>query len=579
MAQRTAWLRRTYPVLFALFPILALAAHNPGRYLARDVLILCALSGVAVVLAVATVVTLMGARRRNDRNEAADVAALIVFSGVVLFYGYPMMRSIFVRAAAGMRVAAASAYWSRGGARERDVFIALIVVLALCSLVWWSVARTARGAMTRVGSLVSAFAKQSARPVGTALSGAGAMLVLSSLCQLGYVRLADARTIANAPLMNDLRRPVATHPVTTQGGPRAPKRDIYVVILDEYAAADVYRDRYGFDNTAFEDSLRALGFRIPQSVRSNYAVTLLSLTSLLNFAHARSLADAVDSRSSDYGVAGYLIEHNRAARFLKAQGYRYVLFPSREFTPTARSDVADEVYDPEPGFDVARAAYGSELIYQWVQSTPVASFERFFQSYTAIRSQYAMHTLDALTTVAVRPRGSPVFAVAHVLMPHWPYTVDSDCRPRPAASYNQADTSGLAAQVRCLNRLTLRTVRALIARSATPPIIILQGDHGSQALHPFDNPPGALTPDQARERFQPLGAYFLPDGGAAALPDSVSIVNVLRYVFAYYFGADLPPLPNTMFFSSWRSPYSMTRVTDDFRLEARTRTASHARAR
>jgi len=92
VAQRTAWLRRTYPVLFALFPILALAAHNPGRYLARDVLILCALSGVAVVLAVATVVTLMGARRRNDRNEAADVAALIVFSGVVLFYGYPMMR-------------------------------------------------------------------------------------------------------------------------------------------------------------------------------------------------------------------------------------------------------------------------------------------------------------------------------------------------------------------------------------------------------------------------------------------------------------------------------------------------------
>jgi hypothetical protein len=52
------------------------------------------------------------------------------------------------------------------------------------------------------------------------------------------------------------------------------------------------------------------------------------------------------------------------------------------------------------------------------------------------------------------------------------------------------------------------------------------------------------------------------------MPESTSIVNVLRHVFSYYFDADLPPLPNTMFYS-YQLPYAMTELDDDFRAAAR----------
>jgi hypothetical protein len=39
---------------------------------------------------------------------------------------------------------------------------------------------------------------------------------------------------------------------------------------------------------------------------------------------------------------------------------------------------------------------------------------------------------------------------------------------------------------------------------------------------------------------------------------------VLRYVFGYYYGADLPPLPNTMYYSHWKRPYRLTPLGDDF---------------
>jgi hypothetical protein len=108
-------------------------------------------------------------------------------------------------------------------------------------------------------------------------------------------------------------------------------------------------------------------------------------------------------------------------------------------------------------------------------------------------------------------------------------------------------------------------VRTIIATSPVPPIIILQGDHGTQTLHPFDHVGRPTSVAQNMERFRAFGAYYLPDGGNTAMPDSVTIVNVLRYVFGYYFHADLPPLPNTMYFSPWQRPYRLTEVDDHFR--------------
>jgi hypothetical protein len=146
-------------------------------------------------------------------------------------------------------------------------------------------------------------------------------------------------------------------------------------------------------------------------------------------------------------------------------------------------------------------------------------------------------------------------------MPHRPYIVDASCRrraepvPWSVPFGSPVDKEAYVAQLHCTNRLVLDAVSGILARSPTPPIIILQGDHGTMSLQPFAHPERPPPSEAVRERHGAFGAYHLPYGGADAMPDSVTLVNVLRVVFAYYLGADLAPLPDDVYFSYERTPY------------------------
>jgi hypothetical protein len=409
------------------------------------------------------------------------------------------------------------------------------------------------------------------------LTVVGAVLVVWSGAQVAVHEAAGARALARSELVRELARPVPMRargaaPVgdSAAGGARR-KRDVYVLVLDEYASSNVLRERFGFDNRPFEDSLRALGFRVPASVRSNYAITLLSVPSLLNFAQMRPLADEMAAGSRTSAPLNYLTEHNRAAAFLKAQGYRYAFFPSTWFPATLASAEADTQYDPYRGFDLARSIYRSEFDTKLESVTMLSAFRNVLPSAAAVYAEHVARTFAGVTAMAGSAR--PTFVFAHVLMPHSPWVVDAACRPALARDlmsqgwdHSPASHAMLRDQVQCVNEQTLKTVRALIARSQPSPIIIIQGDHGTEeSLNPPLSDTAVPDVEQARERFRAFGAYFLPGGGAATMPESTSVVNVLRHVFSYYFDADLPPLPNTMYYS-YQLPYAMTELDDDFRV-------------
>jgi hypothetical protein len=92
--------------------------------------------------------------------------------------------------------------------------------------------------------------------------------------------------------------------------------------------------------------------------------------------------------------------------------------------------------------------------------------------------------------------------------------------------------------------------------SKVPPIILLQGDHGTPARG-YSRAPAAETVGAAAawERFGAFGAYYLPDGGAEVFGDSVTVVNVLGDVLRHYFGADLPRESDAHFVTVEGRPY------------------------
>jgi hypothetical protein len=85
-------------------------------------------------------------------------------------------------------------------------------------------------------------------------------------------------------------------------------------------------------------------------------------------------------------------------------------------------------------------------------------------------------------------------------------------------------------------------VPKLIANSATPPIIIIQGDHGP------------TVPSQARERMRILNVYYLP-GVDAPLYPTITPVNTFRVIFNTYFGQNLELLDDVSLYSVYRHPF------------------------
>jgi hypothetical protein len=110
--------------------------------------------------------------------------------------------------------------------------------------------------------------------------------------------------------------------------------------------------------------------------------------------------------------------------------------------------------------------------------------------------------------------------------------------------------------------MVLATVTHLLRDSPVPPVILLQGDHGSATrgftrAHAVDQ----LTPLAAWERLGAFGAYYLPDSGAAALGDSVTVVNVLGDVLRHYLGAELPRVSDDRFLSVEDAPFDFRPVS------------------
>jgi hypothetical protein len=507
------WLKPWYPFFFALIPILNILTRNPGGSRLDDiaVVMVCALIITGAVYLMAAL-----ALRRAPR----PLLPVVVLAILLLIYGKTVLGGL------SRRVAGASPV----------VTLAAVCAILLLSLFW--LAR---------------------RPL--LLDRANTFFTLTGLLMVGWLGfrmvtdlLHAGSVVKHSVLIRQLAQPILTK---GSGAAGSSQRDVYLIVLDEYANAAVLRDVLLFDNRVFEDSLRHLGFTIPRSVHSNYVHTLLSLPSLLNFSHLTRLSEEVGRRSTDATLPNYLLENNRAVAFFKRQGYRFLFFPSQWWPSTDRNRNADWQFDAWPGFSPARAATRSDLRRSLLATTAFA----FLKRDDHWDADYIRRTLNRLEQVPTQPE--PTFAFAHVVSPHSPYVFRPDCHVSQETSVDGKVGRRLAytGQLQCLNQMVLQTVTEILHRSAVPPIIVLQGDHGTNLLRYSEAESASLvTPAQARERFGAFGAYYLPDDGGRLFADSVSVVNVLQRILSHYYGASVPPSADDFYLSLERTPYDFVKL-------------------
>ncbi len=366
-----------------------------------------------------------------------------------------------------------------------------------------------------------------------------------------------------------MRRAIVTKNVQAAARP-AGVPDVYLIILDKYSSGQWMRHTYGVDQSAFEDSLRALGFVVPRAARANYAHTHLSLASFLNW---RYLDVATDGEGGPpWGRTRELIAKARTWEAFRERGYRIFTFP----TWYGATNEVDQV-DVMMRWSGVREARIAET--WWINSPlgPLLGRECLPPSCRGSNTTpYPIETLTEidwkLQTLTQLPDSSgPVFAFLHLLVPHEPYLFDEACAPvEPWWPQTDQDESfdlvgrAYAAQVRCFAPRILNTMRAIIARSKVPPVILIQGDHGharmfTNQLRGFTLTHDEMTQDQIGERHGVFAAYRFP-GADSLVTDEISPVNMMPMVAQALWSRPRVRLPDRSFFSSYQETFRFTEV-------------------
>ncbi len=344
--------------------------------------------------------------------------------------------------------------------------------------------------------------------------------------------------------------------------------DIYYIVVDAYARSDHLRELFGYDNSEFDAFLQARGFYLADQANTNYTSTALSLASSLNLDYFRTLG--IDLSLGHYPLnMREPIVHSRVRRILEGYGYITVAFPSG-YNPTELYD-ADYFLIPDMSkFDELR------------QEGSVNAFEELFLETTAARllidldgllntpldsfisarlsapenlqRAIVLSSFDRLGEVA--DIAGPKFVFAHITSPHSPYFFGPKGEntgevklftfgdTSPEDDWKQ-DVPKYLDQLTYVNSRLREVINSILAASESPPIILLQSDHGPDLGLDWDNPEESAL----LTRVGILSAYYLPERCRGDLYPTITPVNSFRIVLNCVAGTSYDLLPDISYYN------------------------------
>jgi hypothetical protein len=503
-----------YPLLLGVYPVLYLWLANvfqvPAALVLRPLLISSALSGMVWGI------TWLAVRRMR---KAAAVAGL--FLGMFFIYGR-VYDLIYQMQIFGVVID-----------RHRYVMLAWIVLfigLTIVILRW----RSQLFALTWIANLVTSF------------------LLLLTVSQLAYALVRSYLIEDPAQASLATLQPAALNPATLNPQADTHTPDVYYILMDGYDREDLLMQDIGVSNHAFISQLQQLGFVVPTCTQSNYNSTVFSVASAFNMNYLDTLGFSYEELSqADYGVEfstpqlEAFIHSNPVMKQFQSMGYQvitfhqaypFINFPNSDIVLSTPEDGKTKVESTkfqymfwkttaldlliEEKIDRATAEELKSLP-DWVQQALSDNFS-LYQQYEQNLDQLSQ--LDHITEIPGKK-----FVYAHLMVTHPDFAFTASGQFRDNSTETKA---AYGDQVAYVDQRILAIVKNILASSKTPPIIILQGDHG----YGYGG--------RGVEQFKILNAYYLPQGGSSAVYPSITPVNSFRLILTRYFGQNYPVLPD-----------------------------------
>lgn len=323
--------------------------------------------------------------------------------------------------------------------------------------------------------------------------------------------------------------------------------DIYLVLLDAYPRGDVLQRVFDYNNEPFLRALEARGFEVSRNSHSNYSLTELTMTSVLNMQllhDMQQLRPIIERQLEPQPTLRNMINDSRASRLLRQHGYQLVA------TAAGYEEVALRHVDV------------------FIDSGHINEFEVILMRETALGdliSAVAPHFLgdqyrgrieagfDTIRDLVGHQSNQPTFGLIHLPTPHAPIVYGRNGEPREVSvtrPYNYDSTgqtpeeqvSQFRDQLEYVNRMILDSVDDVLASAGSDAVVILWSDHGTRIDLDTE------TQFRLQERVSNLFAARTP-GRSDLFTERHTLVNTLPVLFDAYLGTDIKRSPDRLFVS------------------------------
>lgn len=324
--------------------------------------------------------------------------------------------------------------------------------------------------------------------------------------------------------------------------------DIYHIILDGYAGYNILEKYYDFKNDEFIKFLKTNDFIVPQNSKSNYAVTFLSVTSVLNMDYLNDFVEPLGKESKNQHPVYELTKNNHVMNILKNNGYKIIVIGSTV-------DFASEFNSADISLCGDRSYTNTEFTINLVKTSilkPIYSI--LFES----SRDKILCSLDTLPQLHEKNDG-PIFVFSHILLPHPPFQFGPNGESIDPNVIEINDDwnnkEGYINQVKFANKKISEFISTIKSENPNS-IILIHGDHGTGSVNDFSSEDADI-----RQRMQIFNAYSFPNSPSILPYDGISLVNSYRIVFNSFFNGNYTLLEDKSFFSTHDFPYDLIDVT------------------
>lgn len=517
-----------YPFLFGIYPILSLYVNNLKEALISDLFFPILIVLIITVPLFLLIRFFLGSFQKS---------ALLVFGFYFLFFSYGYAAPFLIWSVK-------SIYYLHPLFRHLLLLFTLFIIPLFLGILYLFKTRRRLDTITKFLNRVSI------------------ILIVIPLLHIGYLQIRSLSALRRSENKSSINagNNIFSREESIQ---YAKNRDIYYIILDGYGSESVLRKYYNYENSAFLNWLRQKGFYISSASRSNYIYSIRSMPSSLNMDYLHDLDNLRFSDIPNYSLKFFKIsEEGKAIIYLKNKGYRYIQIDSSGFLPSITlNQTISSRYN--------QLLKSNEFSMALLKTTVLAPMA--FVLIANIIRHNILYTFEALETIP--DIDAPTFTFAHFAIPHPPYVFGTGGEKYSFAQIilreGMKKKEYYVEQLTFLNKKLIKLIDILLEKSESPPIIILQGDHGPRPRWRGDitrlpQPEEGEFINYADEVTGILNAYYLPDVDKEdILYPSITPVNTFRVVLKSYFNAPMELLADRNYILRDHDHlYEFTDITD-----------------